>query len=73
MIRDALERGNRLDFNETDLFERVFTLAESRAGRSLPQAMIPGIKLDSPKITRELTTAWFATRVDDRYRRCMAR
>ncbi|MBA3487490.1 MAG: DUF1615 family protein [Lysobacter sp.] len=73
MIRDALERGNRLDFNETDVFERVFTLAESRAGRSLPQAMIPGIMLASPKITRELTTAWFATRVDDRYRRCMAR
>jgi hypothetical protein len=33
--------------------------------------MIPSIRLDSPKITRKLTTAWFATRVDARYQRCM--
>lgn len=72
-IRSALERGDRLDFNDTVLFERVFALAEARAGKPLPRAMIPGITLESPKITRELTTAWFATRVDGRYRRCMAR
>ena len=71
-IRDALQRGDRLDFNDSALFRQVFAIAESRAGKPLPRAMIPGITLDSPKITRELTTAWFATRVDDRYRRCMA-
>jgi len=72
-IRRELERGDRLEFNDSPLFQRVFALAESRAGKPLPRAMIPGITLDSPKISRELTTAWFATRVDDRYRRCMAR
>ena len=71
-IRDALQRSDRLDFNDSALFRQVFAIAESRAGKPLPRAMIPGITLDSPKITRELTTAWFATRVDDRYRRCMA-
>lgn len=71
-IRESLERGDRLDFNDTTLFERVFALAEARAGKPLPRAMIPGIMLESPKITRELTTAWFASRVDGRYRRCMA-
>lgn len=34
------------------------------------RAMVPSIQLDSPKITRKLTTAWFDTRVDDRYQRC---
>src|SRR5690606_13615194 len=72
-IRGELEHGDRLDFNDSTLFQRVFALAESRAGKSLPRAMIPGITLESPKITRELTTAWLATRDDNRYRQCMAR
>lgn len=72
-IRDALARGHRLDFGDTDLYARVYALADARAGTTLPRAVIPGITLESPKITRELTTAWFATRVDERYRRCMQR
>jgi hypothetical protein len=70
-IRKALERSDRLDFDDTPLYARVYALAEARAGKPLPRAMIPSIRLDSPKITRKLTTAWFAKRVDDRYQRCM--
>lgn len=72
-IREALQQGDSLAFNHGALSTRVFALAEQRAGKPLPRAMVPGITLDSPKITRELTTAWFATRVNDRYQRCMAR
>jgi hypothetical protein len=35
--------------------------------------MLPRIKLQSPKITRPLTTEWFARRVDERHQRCLAR
>lgn len=72
-IRNALERSDRLDFSDGGLHERVFAIAESRAGKSLPRAVLPDIKLESPKITRELTTAWFADRVNTRYQRCMQR
>ena len=72
-IRAALEQASQLEFNDTRLFHQVFALAERRAGKALPREMLPGITLESPKITRELTTAWFATRVNDRYQRCLAR
>ena len=41
--------------------------------KQMPRAVVPRIKLESPKITRKLTTEWFAKRVDERYERCLAR
>jgi len=72
-IRDQLEKGNSLDFEDTPLYQKVFALAERADGKPLPRALLPGIVLQSPKITRKLTTAWFAKRVDERYQRCMVR
>ena len=72
-IRRALEKGDRYDFEQTALYERVFELADSLEGRPLPRALIPRITLESPKITRKLTTEWFATRVQQRYERCIAK
>lgn len=72
-IRRALEQGATPAFERLPLYSKVFELAEARAGRPLPRAMVPKIRLKSPKITRNLTTAWFAQRVEERYRRCLAR
>lgn len=72
-IRRALERSQSQRFERTELYERVFEIAERMEGRPLPRAHVPHIRLQSPKISRRLTTEWFATRVDTRYRRCMAR
>src|SRR3546814_6458689 len=72
-IRRALEKGDAAEFEDTDLYARVFALAEAAEGKPLPRAVLPGIRLESPKITRKLTTAWFANRVNDRWKRCMAR
>ncbi|MCU5772879.1 DUF1615 domain-containing protein [Erwiniaceae bacterium BAC15a-03b] len=72
-IRRALEKGDSEEFADTDLYRDLFTLADKMAGRRVAREMLPGIKLESPKITRNLTTAWFAKRVDSRYQACMAR
>jgi len=72
-IRDALELGRTKDFEQTPLFLKVFAFAERAAGRPVPRALLPRIKLQGPKITRNLTTAWYAHRVDDRFNRCLNR
>ncbi|WP_253379007.1 DUF1615 domain-containing protein [unidentified bacterial endosymbiont] len=72
-IRRQLEKGDSLTFEKTELYQKVFALAEEKTGKALPRAILPGIQLESPKITRNLTTAWFAKRVEDRRARCMGR
>ncbi len=70
-ISQSLRLGDSSDFAKSDLYHRVFTLADKQAGKRLPRAILPGIQLKSPKITRNLTTAWFAKRVDDREQACV--
>ena len=72
-IRNALEQGDSQEFERTDLYENLFSLADRLERKPVPRAIVPRIALKSPKITRKLTTAWFVDRVDDRVRRCLAR
>lgn len=72
-IRSALEQGGSPQFARTPLYARVFELADRAEGRPVPRALVPRIQLKSPKITRDLTTEWFARRVDERHQRCVAR
>ena len=72
-IRSDFAREDDASFEKTRVYSRVFALAERLKGRPLPRAMVPQIRLQSPKITRKLTTDWFARRVDQRYKRCLAR
>ena len=72
-IRRDLELGDSPTFSRSPLYTRVFALAEQRSGRAPARAVLPHIELHSPKITRSLTTEWFAQRVDERYQRCLSR
>ncbi|HEV7612585.1 MAG TPA: DUF1615 domain-containing protein [Steroidobacteraceae bacterium] len=71
-IHTALEKGRAADFDQTELYQRVFALAEQAQKRRLPRALIPRIQLHGPKIARKLTTEWYARRVDQRFKRCLA-
>lgn len=72
-VRRDLARGRTLEFERTPLYMQVFAAAQAAAGRPLPRAVLPQIKLQSPKITRDLTTEWFARNVERRYEACRAR
>jgi Protein of unknown function (DUF1615) len=71
-IHRALEQGKADDFARTELYRRVFALAEQTEGRPLARALVPQIQLHGPKIARRLTTQWYAGRVDQRFKRCLA-
>ena len=72
-IHSALEQGKSREFERTKVYERVFALAERAAKRPLPRAIVPSIKLHGPKISRSLTTSWYAHRVDGRFARCLGK
>lgn len=71
-IHSALLKSREARFESSEVYLRVFEIADKRNGKPLPRATLPRIRLQSPKITRKLTTEWFATRVNKRYRNCMA-
>jgi hypothetical protein len=72
-IHQALEQGRSQEFERSSVYTSVFELAERREGRVLPKASIPRIKLEGPKISRNLTTEWYALRVEQRFERCLNR
>jgi Protein of unknown function (DUF1615) len=71
-IHSALLDGKAKGFETSPLYQRVFAMADQRSGMTQPRAMVPKIKLAGPKIKRSLTTEWYAHRVDDRFKRCLA-
>ncbi len=72
-IHAALEQGRTEEFERTPLYKAVFALAAQATGRPLPRAVVPQIRLEGPKISRNLTTDWYARRVDERFHSCLAR
>jgi len=71
-VRHDLELENKPGLEGTKLYARVMRMADD-SGKPVPRAVLPQIKLSSPKITRALTTEWFARRVLERQKACLKR
>src|SRR3954454_2774729 len=64
-LQDDVLQEKTLAFETTDTFRAIKTVYAARVG--LPDyAVLPQVQLESPKITRKLSTAWFAQAVDRR-------
>ena len=72
-IRRDLDLEKAPGFEQTRLYARVFGLVDKVTGKPAPRAVLPQIPLHSPKITRNLTSDWFAKRVEGRYQTCLQR
>jgi hypothetical protein len=77
MSQSEIERDLQQEKNsalaQSALYRKVFALADRQAGKPVPRERMPQIDLHSPKISRKLTTQWFADKVSTRYQACMAR
>lgn len=71
-IERDLKLEKQFAFEQSVTYRRLYQLADKR-GLKPAREQLPDIDLNSPKITRKLTTAWFADRCEARYRTCLAR
>lgn len=71
-IVSDLTLEKKTDFENTQTWQKVYSIFTQKFG-SPSLAMLPNINLNSPKISRKLTTAWFAETVEKRYNSCLNR
>ncbi|MEI7598854.1 MAG: DUF1615 family protein [Aestuariivirga sp.] len=71
-LRADLLQEKDFAFRDTDTYRIVSTAFTEKAGKPAPYAMLPQIRLKSPKIHHHMTTEIFARAVMRRYDRCMA-
>jgi hypothetical protein len=70
-IHDALARSKKSSFEHTILYRGVFALADKLQASPAPRAAVPRIVLRGPKLSRNLSTDWYARRVNERFGRCL--
>ncbi len=70
-IHDALGQSKQSSFDHTILYQGVFALADKLQALPAPRAAVPHIVLRGPKLSRNLSTDWYARRVNERFGRCL--
>lgn len=70
-IHDALAQSKKSSFEHTTLYKGVFALADKLQASPAPRAAVPRIVLHGPKLSRNLSTEWYARRVNERFGRCL--
>ncbi|HHO50844.1 MAG TPA: DUF1615 family protein [Deltaproteobacteria bacterium] len=67
----ALEKEE--GFEQTRTWNTLKATYRTRTGEEPAYARVPDVALDSPKLSSDRTTAWFAESVERRYRACLER
>lgn len=72
-IRADLAREKEQDFEDTETWTTLRAAWHNKRDKPAPYARLPEVSLDSPKLNKELTTRWFAEKVNQRYEACKKR
>jgi hypothetical protein len=70
-LRDDAHQEKTLAFEGTDTYRAIKAAYAARLGTPPEYATLPQVELESPKLTRKLSTAWFAQAVDRRFETCL--
>jgi hypothetical protein len=71
MLRADLLKEKTYAFRDTETYRRLAGRYARKTGKPAPYAMVPQIRLDSPKLSRSMTTERFAKAVMRRYEKCL--
>ena len=71
-LQDDARKEKTPAFEETDTWETVKKVFAEEMGAPPDYAILPQVMIDSPKLSRPRSTAWFAQAVDRRYQSCLA-
>lgn len=70
-IRKDLRKEKQESFEETVTYLQVRQLYQEKFKQELPYAIMPEVVISGPKLSRDYNTNWFASRVNQRYTRCI--
>jgi len=70
-IRKDLRKEKQESFEETATYLQIRQLYQEKFKQELPYAIMPEVVISGPKLSRDYNTNWFASRVNQRYTRCI--
>lgn len=72
-VRNDAAQEKTLELESTDTYRALKRVFQDRLGEAPAYARVPDVALESAKLSRPRTTAWFAGNVDRRFRTCLSR
>ncbi len=71
-LKEDVRKEKEQAFEGTDTYEAIKKVFAEELGSQPEYAILPQVIIESPKLSRRLSTAWFAQAVDKRYQSCLA-
>lgn len=72
-IRRDLKQEKQQEFEQTKTYQQVVTLYQAKTSKDAPYAIMPEVVISGPKLSRDYNTNWYASKVNQRYTRCVSR